>query len=285
MSAARAGPAATTSALANRAQQSGIRGFMDVKGGAEKIGPRPARTRVRRRDGIIADRAGSGEPAARGAACDNGDVQVRSQSLGEEIANSLSHGLALVAAVAAVPFLMLAAARQGHAANLVGASVFAATMVLLYGASTLYHALPEGRAKRVFFKLDHGAIYLFIAGSYTPFALGALGGPWGWTLFGLVWGLAAIGIVLKSIDRLAHPVVSTGLYLAMGWLVLIAAVPLAERVAPAGLALLAGGGIAYTAGVVFFALDSRLRYAHFVWHLFVVAGSGCHFLAVLDYAA
>jgi hemolysin III len=209
----------------------------------------------------------------------------RPQTIGEEIANSLCHGLALVAAVAAVPFLLLATAQRGSATNLVGAAVFAATMVLLYVASTLYHALPEGRAKRVFVKLDHGAIYLFIAGSYTPFVLGALGGPWGWTLFGLVWGLAAIGIVLKAVDRLAHPWLSTGLYLAMGWLVLIAAAPLVERVAPAGLALLLAGGVAYTVGVVFFVLDSKLRYAHFVWHLFVVAGSGCHFLAVLDYAA
>ncbi|MEP7181350.1 MAG: hemolysin III family protein [Betaproteobacteria bacterium] len=209
----------------------------------------------------------------------------RAQSRGEEIANSLSHGAALVAAVAAVPVLMLATARQGSAANLVGASVFAATMVALYFTSMLYHALPTGAAKRVFVKLDHGAIYLFIAGSYTPFTLGVLGGAWGWTLFGLVWGLAAIGVVLKAIDRLAHPFLSTGLYLAMGWLVLIAVVPLVERVPAAGVSLLVAGGIAYTTGVVFFALDSRLRYAHFVWHLFVVAGTGCHFFAVLGYAA
>jgi hemolysin III len=209
----------------------------------------------------------------------------RAQTLGEEIANSLSHGLGLAAAIAAVPVLMFATAQHGSTANLVAASVFAATMVLLYFTSTLYHALPAGRAKRVFVRLDHGAIYLFIAGSYTPFTLGALGGPWGWTLFGLVWGLAAVGVALKAFDRLSHPWLSTGLYLLMGWVVLIAVGPLVERVAAQGLVLLVAGGLAYTAGVVFFVLDSRVRFAHFVWHLFVVAGTACHFFAVLDYAA
>jgi hemolysin III len=208
----------------------------------------------------------------------------RPQSLGEEIANSVSHGVALLAAVVAIPFL-IAAARHFGVASIVGAGVFAATMVLLYLTSTLYHALPTGRAKRVFLKLDHGAIYVFIAGSYTPFALGALGGPWGWTLFGLVWSFAVLGVTLKAFDRLSHPWLSTGLYLLMGWLVLIAAVPLVERVPLPGIALLAAGGLAYTAGVLFFMLDSRLRYAHAVWHGFVVAGTGCHFFAVLRYAA
>jgi len=208
----------------------------------------------------------------------------RPQSLGEEIANSVSHGVALLAAIVAVPFL-IASARHLGAASLIGAAVFAATMVLLYLTSTLYHALPAGRAKRVFLKLDHGAIYLFIAGSYTPFALGALGGAWGWTLFGLVWSLAVLGVTLKAFDRLSHPWLSTGLYLAMGWLVLIAAVPLVERLPEPGLTLLVAGGLAYTAGVVFFMLDSQLRYAHAVWHGFVMAGTGCHFFAVLGYAA
>jgi hemolysin III len=207
----------------------------------------------------------------------------RPQTPGEEIANSVSHGVALLAAIAAMPFL-IAAARHLSTAAVVGVSVFAATMVLLYLTSTLYHALPAGRAKRVFMKLDHGAIYLFIAGSYTPFALGALGGPWGWMLFGLVWSFAALGVTLKAFDRLSHPWMSTGLYLAMGWLALIAVVPLFERVPLPGIALLAAGGIAYTVGVAFFMLDSRLRYAHAVWHAFVVAGTGCHFFAVLGYA-
>ncbi len=208
----------------------------------------------------------------------------RSQTLGEEIANSVSHGLTLVAALVATPILLVAVSPQS-AANIVGAAVFAATMVLLYFTSTLYHALPQGRAKRVFMKLDHGAIYLFIAGSYTPFALGVMGGAWGWTLFGLVWAMALMGIALKAFDRLSHPWLSTGLYLAMGWLVLIAAVPLVERVPSAGLTLLVAGGVAYTAGVVFFMLDSRVRYAHAIWHLFVAVGTALHYFAVLGYAA
>jgi hemolysin III len=208
----------------------------------------------------------------------------RPQTLGEEIANSVSHGVALLAAIAAAPILIDATRLLG-AANVVGAVVFAATMVLLYLTSTLYHALPPGRAKRVFMKLDHGAIYLFIAGSYTPFALGVLGGPWGWTLFGVVWSIAAVGVTLKAFDRLSHPWLSTGLYLVMGWLALIAAAPLVERMAQPGLALLLAGGLAYTVGVVFFMLDSRLRYAHTVWHGFVAAGTGFHFFAVLNYAA
>jgi hemolysin III len=212
-------------------------------------------------------------------------IAERPQTLGEEIANSLSHGFGFLGAVVAVPFLLLATARHGSAVNLVGASVFSATMVILYFTSTLYHALPPRRAKEILRRLDHGAIYLFIAGSYTPFTLGVLQGPWGWTLFGLVWGIAAIGVTLKAIDRIAHPWLSTGLYLAMGWMALVAVVPLVERVPVAGLAWIAAGGLAYTAGVAFFALDSRVRYAHFLWHLFVIAGTACHYVAVLDYAA
>ena len=208
----------------------------------------------------------------------------RPQGFGEEIANSVSHGLALLAAIVAMPFLIGAATEFG-AANVVGASIFSATMVLLYLVSTLYHALPAGRTKRVFMKLDHGAIYVFIAGSYTPFALGALSGAWGWTLFGLVWALAVFGVTMKACNRLSQPWLSTGLYLVMGWLALIAAVPLIGRVALPGLQLIVAGGIAYTAGVVFFALDSRLRYAHTVWHGFVISGSGLHAFAVLHYAA
>lgn len=205
----------------------------------------------------------------------------RPQSLGEELANSVSHAMALIAAAIAVPFLITAAMRNGTAVNVVGASIFAATMVLLYMASMLYHALPNERAKRLFRKLDHGAIYLFIAGSYTPFALGA---PSNWSLVGLVWALAVIGVALKAADRISHPVLSTGLYLAMGWIAAFAAGPLIERIATQGVVLLVAGGFAYMLGVVFFMLDSRLRYAHFVWHLFVVAGTACHFFAVLDYA-
>ncbi len=208
----------------------------------------------------------------------------RSQTLGEEIANSVSHGLALVGALVAAPLLILAATEH-TIASLVGTIVFASTMVLLYFTSMLYHALPPGRAKRVFLRLDYCAIFLFIAGSYTPFALGALHGPWGWTLFGMVWTLAVVGVLLKSTQRLTQPWISTGLYLAMGWLVLIAAVPLFEHVPARGIAWLVAGGLAYTLGVVFFVLDSRFKYAHTVWHAFVAAGTACHCVAVWGYAA
>lgn len=209
----------------------------------------------------------------------------RAQSLGEEIANSVSHGVALLSAVVSLPFLILASARHGTAVNIVGASVFAVTMVLLYIASTLYHAVPHPRAKRLLKKLDHGAIYLLIAGTYTPFTLGVLGGAWGWTLFGLVWALAVIGVTLKAFDRISHPLWSTSLYIVMGWLVVIAVKPLLANIPTPGLILLVAGGLAYTLGVAFFTLDSRVRYGHFVWHLFVIAGTTCHFFAVLGYAA
>jgi len=212
------------------------------------------------------------------------DMAERPQSAGEEIANSMVHGVWLLATIAAVPFLVAPAHHLG-ATDLVGRSVFAATMVLLYLTSTLFHALPTGRAKRVFLKLDHCAIYLFIAGSYTPFALGALNGAWGWTLFGLVWSLAAFGVALKALNRLSHPVLSVRLYLVMGWLILIAAVPLAEHVPRHGIELLVARGLAYTVGIMFFALGSSFRYAHALWHAFVVAGSVCHFFAVLVYAS
>ena len=209
----------------------------------------------------------------------------RTQSRGEELANSLSHGFGLIAALVASPFLVLHAVRQGDAGFMVGASIFAATMVLLYLASTLYHALPVGRAKRVFRVIEHSAIFLLIAGTYTPFTLGVLRGTWGWTLLGLVWGIAVTGVVLKALNRLTHPILTTSLYLLMGWLIVIAAEPLSVRVPPSGLLWLVAGGLAYTLGVIFFALDSRLRYGHFIWHLFVMAGTACHYFAVLGYAA
>jgi len=211
--------------------------------------------------------------------------RARAQTLGEEIANSLSHGVGLLLALAALPVLVHAAAQRGGAADIVAASVFAATMVLLYGVSTLYHALPAGRAKAWLNRLDHASIYLFIAGSYMPFLLGVLSGAWGWSLFAVVWTAAALGVISKLLDRLQHPLWSTGLYVAMGWVVLIAAAPLFERMSAAGLTWLVAGGLSYTAGAVVFLFDSKLRYAHFVWHLFVLGGSACHFFAALWHAA
>ena len=209
----------------------------------------------------------------------------RPQSFGEEIANSVSHGVALLATVAATPVLIIAAVQRGVAEGIVGASVFSATMVLMYLTSTLYHALPRNRAKQVFQILDHGAIFLLIAGTYTPFTLGVLRGMWGWTLFGLVWSLALTGIVLKIVYVAWYQRFSTFLYLVMGWLVVIALKVLLLHVSTWGLIWLLSGGLAYTVGVVFFLVDERIRYSHFIWHLFVIAGTSCHFIAVLRYSA
>lgn len=208
-------------------------------------------------------------------------LSVREQSAREEIANSLSHGIGLAAAVAAMPVLILATVRQGSAAAIVGATIFSITMVFVYLTSTLYHALPEGAMRRWLLKLDHGAIYLFIAGSYTPFALGAPERLRDWLLFGLVWCVAFVGVALKASGQLARPLYSTGLYLGMGWLVLLAAYPLAGHITSSSLSWLISGGVAYTVGVFFFASDARVRFNHFIWHLFVMLGSACHFLAVL----
>jgi hemolysin III len=210
-------------------------------------------------------------------------MRERRLSLGEEIANSVTHGVALLASLAALPILIVVAVSRQDAWQVVGGTVFGATLVMLYAASTLYHALPHSKAKRVFRILDHSAIYLLIAGTYTPFALGALRGLWGWTLLGAVWTLAALGIVAKSTLGFRFPRLSAAVYLTMGWLAVIAAGPLRAHVGPSGLAWLIAGGLCYTAGVVFFAWE-RLRYGHMVWHLFVTAGSVCHFFAVLWYA-
>ncbi|MDP3290150.1 MAG: hemolysin III family protein [Methyloversatilis sp.] len=209
----------------------------------------------------------------------------REQSHAEEIANSSSHAIGLLAALIGTPVLIVHAVRQGDAAFIVGVIIFAATVLLLYLASTLYHALPAGKAKRVFRVLDHSSIFLLIAGTYAPFSLGVLRGAWGWTLFGLVWSIAVAGIVFKAVGKASHPVLSTGLYLLMGWLVVIAVDPMVTRVPLSGLLWLLAGGVFYTAGVVFYATDSRLQYGHFAWHLFVMAGTACHYFAVLWYAA
>ena len=211
-------------------------------------------------------------------------LSVRSQTLAEEIANSVSHGIGLALAITASPILIVAAARAGNAWNLIGVSVFAASMVLLYLASTLYHAITHDRAKRVFRVLDHGAIFLLIAGTYTPFTLGIMRGPWGWTIFGLVWALAAFGLTTKAVIGAHHRWLTVPLYLAMGWIALIAAPQILARVPLSGLIWLLAGGVAYTAGTVFFAAH-RVRFSHFAWHLFVIAGTVCHFFAVLWYSS
>ena len=208
----------------------------------------------------------------------------RPQSTGEEIANTVSHGAGLVAALVSVPFLCGSAARRGGSTAAIGAGVFGATVVLLYLASTLYHALPGRRTKRVFRVIDHSAIFLLIAGTYTPFTLGVLRGAWGWTLLALIWGMAIFGVVLKAVSGTKCRRLSMCLYLAMGWLVLIAVRPVLASVPVSGLVWIAAGGVAYTSGVAFFAAE-RMRYNHCIWHLFVLAGSVCHVFAVLWYAA
>ena len=205
------------------------------------------------------------------------------ESRREEVANSVSHGLGFVLAVAGAPLLIATAIRRGTVADVVAVSVFAASMALLYLSSTIYHALPPGRTKNAFHVLDHAAIYLLIAGTYTPFTLGVLKGGWGWTLFGLVWGLAALGVLLKVFAGIRWHGISTAVYVGMGWLIIIAAKPLWESLPLAGLVWLFAGGIAYTSGVYFY-LKKNMRYGHLVWHLFVVAGTGCHFVAILHYA-
>jgi len=208
----------------------------------------------------------------------------RPQTTGEEIANAISHGAGVVMAVAAFPLLLIPAARRDDAWQVVAGSIYATTLVLLYSASTLYHALPSHfPAKRLFRALDHGAIYLLIAGTYTPFALGALRGPWGWSIVGVIWGLALGGIVLKMGLGFRYPRLSTAIYLFMGWLMLVAIRPLYLAIGAAGIAWIAVGGVSYTVGVYFYVRD-HLRYRHFVWHLFVLAGSASHLVAVARYA-
>jgi hemolysin III len=205
---------------------------------------------------------------------------LRIQTRNEEIANSTSHAIGLVAAIVGTPLLIIHAVNHGETGYLVGSSIFAATMILLYAASTLYHSLRPSRLKKIFQVVDHTVIYLLIAGTYTPFTLGVLHGAWGWTLFGIIWGLAAIGIILKLIHQMGHPYISTALYLVMGWLIVIAIKPLSAIMPTAGVIWLVAGGLSYSAGVVFYATDGRLRYGHFIWHWFVLGGTVCHYFAV-----
>ncbi|MFO1269984.1 MAG: hemolysin III family protein [Rubrivivax sp.] len=194
--------------------------------------------------------------------------------------NGGTHLLGSLLAVAALVTLVTIAARAGDPWKVVGASIFGATLVLLYAVSTLYHSL-RGRAKAVLRKLDHCAIYLLIAGTYTPFALVTLRGPWGWSIFGVVWGLAVLGIAQELTLARGRRWLSLAIYVVMGWLGLVAAVPLWTGLTPAGFAWLAAGGATYTLGVVFFLLDERWPLMHGVWHLFVLGGSASHFVTVL----
>ena len=207
----------------------------------------------------------------------------RSQTRREELANALTHGSGLAASLVGLPVLVWAASRHGGPRELVACAVFAASLVLLYAASTLYHALPASRAKQILRVVDHTAIYLLIAGSYTPFTLGVLRGAWGWTLFGVVWGLAVIGILHKILLGFRFPRLSTLMYLGMGWLAVVAAGPLVRALPAGGLAWLVAGGLCYSLGVIWYVRD-HLPYRHALWHLLVLSGSACHYTAVYRYA-
>ena len=206
-------------------------------------------------------------------------------SVHEEVANAATHGIGLLLSLIGMPILVLAALDRGERATVIGASVFGATLIALYAASTLYHAIPHPTLKQKLRVVDHAAIYLLIAGTYTPFTLGVLRGTWGWTLFGVVWTLAALGVLCKVVfGSGAMAKVSTAIYVAMGWVIIIAIKPLMASMEHAGLMLLVAGGLCYTGGVIFY-VDRRRAWTHPVWHLFVMGGSVCHYFAVLWYAA
>jgi hemolysin III len=200
----------------------------------------------------------------------------------EELANVATHGLGVVLSVAGLAMLVTFAALYGDAWHVVSVAIFGASLVLLYTASTLYHWYDDPELKRVLRRFDHAGIFLLIAGTYTPFLLVSLRGPWGWSLFGVVWGLGLIGVVLKFWFAGRFRVVSTIIYIAMGWLVLIALKPIMAALPSGGFRLLVAGGFIYTGGTVFY-LWKRLPFHHAVWHLFVLGGSICHFVAVFGY--
>ena len=202
-------------------------------------------------------------------------------SLGEEIANAITHGVGAGLAVAALVLLVIYASIYGNAWHIVSFSIFGSTLIILYMSSTLYHSLTNERAKRLFRKFDHISIFLLIAGTYTPFCLVSLHGWLGWTVFGIVWGCATVGIVFKSIHIGKLEMLSTIMYVLMGWVVVIAIKPLYSSMTQTGFALLVLGGISYTAGTIFFIKD-KIKYFHSIWHIFVLGGSILHFFAVMS---
>ena len=204
----------------------------------------------------------------------------RTPSIGEEIANSITHGIGALLAISALVVLVVFSAIRGTVWHIVSFSIFGSTLVLLYFASTLYHSLTHATAKRIFHKFDHISIYLLIAGTYTPFCLTALRGWIGWTVFGIVWTCAILGTVFKAIAVGSRVRLSTILYVMMGWVIIIAIKPLYEAMSCNGFALLIAGGVSYTLGTIFFIRD-QVKYNHSVWHVFVLGGSVLHFFAVL----
>lgn len=196
--------------------------------------------------------------------------------------NALTHLVGAVLALAGSVALIVLAALNGDPWKVVSVSIYGVTLVLLYSFSALYHSL-RGHTKAILRKLDHLSIYLLIAGSYTPFCLVTLRGPWGWSLLGVVWGLAVLGCLHELRPQSGARILSVVLYVVMGWVVLVALVPLLHALGPAGFAWLAAGGLFYTVGIAFYALGSRLAHSHGIWHLFVIAGSAAHYFAILRY--
>jgi len=200
----------------------------------------------------------------------------------EEIANSLTHGFGAALALGGLVLLILEAAHRGDAWHLTTATIYGATLIASYLASTLYHALSRTGIRRILRTIDHAAIFLLIAGTYTPFTLVTLRGPWGWALFGIIWGCAIAGIVCEVVAGRSREILRVGSYVVMGWVMIIAIRPLLQHLDPTGFRLLVAGGLAYTGGIVFYAWR-RIPYGHAIWHLFVLAGSSLHFLAVFWY--
>ncbi|HSP07254.1 MAG TPA: hemolysin III family protein [Acidobacteriota bacterium] len=203
------------------------------------------------------------------------------RNIREEIANSLTHGLGVVLAVVGLGLLVVFAVGSHDVWRIVSCSIYGFTLVLLYSASTLYHSFRNPKVKHWFRILDHACIYLLIAGTYTPFTLVTLRGPWGWSLFGIVWTLAACGLAFKLLYIGRFPIVSVTVYMLMGWMAVVAIKPMLERLPVEGLLWLVAGGLLYTVGVVFYATGGKLRYSHAIWHVFVLGGSICHYIAVL----
>jgi hemolysin III len=203
------------------------------------------------------------------------------RELAEAIANSITGGVGWLLSIGGLVVVVVMASLYASAWEIVACSVYGTTLILSYGATTLYHAFPWKRVKDVFQILDHCSIYLLIAGTYTPFALGPLRGGWGWSLFGVVWGLALVGIVFKAIFGARYQAITVAVYLGMGWVGIVAIMPIMELVPRPGQLFLLLGGLAYTAGVGFYMRDDRLLFGHAIWHLFVLAGSTLHFFAIL----
>ncbi len=205
--------------------------------------------------------------------------KLREQSPSEEIVNAILHGIGLGLSIAALVVLIIYANIHGDTWHIVSFSVYGTTLIILYLASTLYHSFPKGKWKNILHVIDHSSIFLLIAGTYTPVTLTAMRGPWGWSIFGVVWGIALLGITLKVfwIDKLKF--LSVGLYVIMGWIIVIAIKPLLESLETISLTFLLAGGISYMVGIIFY-IWRRLKYSHGIWHLFVLAGSICHFFTV-----